>query len=112
MPYLKIQTDGSVENEKQVVEKASTLVASELGKPESYVMVALEPEVAMSFGGEYGSAAFMQLKSIGLDESETEGLSSALGNFAEEELGVDRSRVYIEFADVAGPMWGWKGTTF
>ena len=41
MPYLKIQTNQVVTpNQAQaLINKASKLVASELGKPENYVMV-------------------------------------------------------------------------
>ena len=112
MPYLKIQTNDQVEEEGKLVKEVSRLVASELGKPESYVMVALEPEVTMVMGGQEEKAVFMQLKSIGLQESQTDSLSGALCDFAEEKLGIDDSRVYIEFSNVSGPMWGWKGSTF
>ena len=112
MPYLSIQTNNSVKDEEKLVKEVSSLVASKLGKPESYVMVALQPEVTMVFGGEEGDAVFMQLKSIGLRESETEDLSAALCEFMDKKLGIDSSRVYIEFSNVNGSMWGWKGSTF
>ena len=112
MPYLKIETGSKVEQKEELLTEASHLVASKLGKPESYVMVALEGDVAMVFGGEKKDAVFMQLKSIGLQETQTEELSSALCNFVQEKLGIDSSRVYIEFTDAPGSMWGWKGSTF
>ena len=112
MPYLKIQANKKISDEKEFIEKTSTFIAEELNKPESYVMVLLEPEVKLSFGGNMEPAVFMELKSIGLDENMTGNLSESLCSFAEKELGVSQDRVYIEFKDVEGSMWGWKGDTF
>ena len=114
MPYLKIQTNQDVEDGKklEIVEKASKLVATGLGKPESYVMVALEPSTKMVFAGVAEPTIFMELKSIGLAESKTADLSKSLCDFAEEEFGVNKERIYIEFANANGSMWGWNGRTF
>ena len=80
MPLLKIQTNQSLDNaqQQQLLSDASQLVANELGKPENYVMVAIEPPVPMSFAGNTDPAAYLELKSIGLPESKTTSLSSAL----------------------------------
>ena len=114
MPYLKIQTNQDVEDGKklEIVEKASKLVATGLGKPESYVMVPLEPSTKMVFAGVAEPTIFMELKSIGLAESKTADLSKSLCDFAEEEFGVNKERIYIEFANANGSMWGWNGRTF
>lgn len=113
MPYLKIQTNQDVEDGKklEIVEKASKLVATGLGKPESYVMIALEPSTKMVFAGVGEPTIFMELKSIGLPESKTVDLSKSLCEFAEQYLNVKKERVYIEFANAAGVMWGWNGNT-
>ena len=112
MPYLKLQTSKNVFNKREVIQKLSGIVAEELGKPESYVMVALESEVKMCFGGDTDPAIFMQLKSIGLSESMTDSLSEALCTYASEKLNIDSDRIYIEFTDVDGSFWGWNKSTF
>lgn len=112
MPYLKIQSNKRIENEDEVIKEASRLVAEELGKPESYVMVALEPTVKISMAGTQEPAVFMEVKSIGLPESVTGKLSRALCDFVEEKLGIDQNRVYIVFSDIDRSMWGWNGNTF
>lgn len=113
MPYLRIQTNQPV-NPDQVdalISKASKLVASELGKPESYVMVALAPPMPMLFGGSNEPTAYLELKSIGLPESRTADLSKALCSLM-ADLNISQNRVYIEFADAPRAMWGWDSKTF
>lgn len=114
MPYLKIQTNlqFSEGKRKPVMSKASQLLAKQLGKPESYVMVLMEPGLSMLFGGTSEPTAFLELKSISLPENAVQSLAKALCGFMEEELGVQQERVYIEFSDARGKMWGWNGGTF
>ena len=113
MPYLKIQTNQAVtpDQAQALISKASNLVASELGKPESYVMVAFPPPVPMLFAGTDEPTAYLELKSIGLPESKTANLSKALCNLM-ADLNISPNRVYIEFADAPRAMWGWDGRTF
>lgn len=114
MPYLMIQTNQNIDAAaaKTLLSKASKLVATELGKPESYVMVALEASVPMLFAGDDAPLAYLELKSIGLPESKTASLSAALCNLMEEAVSISKDRVYIEFADAPRAMWGWNGGTF
>jgi phenylpyruvate tautomerase PptA (4-oxalocrotonate tautomerase family) len=114
MPYLKIQTNVNVpENRmKSTMAKLSQLTAKQLGKPESYVMVALQPGIAMMLGGNPDPLAFVELKSIGLPESKTSSLSKAICEALESELNIRKDRIYIEFANADGGMWGWNGGTF
>ena len=113
MPYLKIQTNQIINPDQAdvLISKASKLVASELGKPESYVMVALAPPVPMLFAGSNEPTAYLELKSIGLPESRTADLSKALCHLM-TELNISQNRVYIEFADAPRAMWGWDSKTF
>jgi len=114
MPLLKIQTNTSPDtlDRGKLVQNASALVAGMLGKPEQYVMVSLEHNDAMLFGGSNEPLAYLELKSIGLPESKTADLSARLAALIHDELQVPASRIYIEFADAARHMWGWNGATF
>lgn len=114
MPYLKIQTNLPLTRkaERNILKYASVLVAEQLGKPESFVMVALQADTPMLFAGSDDPLAFLELKSIGLQPSRTKALSEALCQLVEGHLGIDRDRVYVKFIDVKGSMWGWKGDTF
>lgn len=114
MPMLKIQTNQAVAPDRRqaLVSKASQTVATLLGKPERYVMVSLEHNPAMLFGGSDAPLAYLELKSIGLPESKTPQLSSGLATLLHDELGLAADRIYIEFADAPRAMWGWDGATF
>lgn len=114
MPLLRIQTNTELPREQQraLLATASRLVANQLGKPERYVMVALEHNPAMLFAGEEDPLAYLELKSIGLPAAATGSLSRALCELVEEALGISPDRVYIEFSDAAPHMWGWNGGTF
>ncbi|WP_455198697.1 phenylpyruvate tautomerase MIF-related protein [Kaarinaea lacus] len=114
MPYLKIQTNMDVDEEgrKSLLEKASSVVSEQLGKPESYVMVAIDPPRPMLFAGSDEPTAYLELKSIGLPAANTTQISAALCDLITTELSIDKNRVYIEFANAERNMWGWNGATF
>lgn len=114
MPYLKIQTNLPLTRKarKVILKEASALVSHELEKPEGFVMVALEPDVAMLFGGSDDPVAFLELKAVGLPVKKTKMLSKVLCELVEEHLGIASDRVYVKFIDVKHGMWGWQGDTF
>lgn len=114
MPYLRIQTNKDLDDAgaRQFIARASALVAEQLGKPERYVMVALEPPVPMLFAGDNDPVAYLELKSIGLAENQTPELSRALCALVSETLGINQDRIYIEFSNAPRKMWGWNGATF
>ena len=114
MPFLKIQTNRAATQDEQrkLLRSASARVAALLGKPERYVMVSLEYNSAMLFAGSDAPLAYLELKSIGLPANRTDELSEALCALIQQELGIDSDRVYIEFANAVGQMWGWNGETF
>ena len=109
MPYFNVQTNAKVENKSSLIKELSSFIAKELGKPERYVMVSLE-EKNMLFGGSEELCAFVDLRSIGLPE--TRSLSKAICDFLSKSLKIDADRIYINFVDVKGSMWGWNGSTF
>ncbi len=114
MPYLNIQTNADIVPEQQttLLDQASQTVAKMLGKPESYVMIALQAGVAMRFGGSDAPLAYLELKSLGLPRARTAELSAALSELIEQALSIPEARVYIEFSDPERSMWGWNGGTF
>ncbi len=114
MPYFQIQTNLNMSSEQQnsLVKAASTEISKLLSKPESYVMVALQSNVPMLFAGLDNPTALLTLKSIRLPTEKTEVFSQALCLFMENQLQIPKERIYIDFADLTGSMWGWNGRTF
>jgi len=114
MPYLTIQTNRAVSPDRHepLLAAASRLLAKELGKPESYVMVSLNGGVPLLFAGTGEPAAYAELKSIGLPAGQTKSLSRAICGLLEQQLDIPPARVYIEFTDIKGSHWGWNGGTF
>jgi phenylpyruvate tautomerase len=114
MPYLKITTSKSIDAERKhkLLTAASKMVATELGKPEQYMMVSVESQVSMLFGGTEEPCAFLELRGLGLPESKTGKLSELLCGLVESHTGVRRDRVYINFADIKPKLWGWNSKTF
>jgi phenylpyruvate tautomerase len=114
MPLLRITTN--VQTDRAASEKLTTafsaVVSKLLGKPESYVMVILEQDAAMSFAGLTDPCAYLELKSLGLPESRSVEFSAALCDMISDKLGVDSSRTYIEFSSPARHLWGWDRQTF
>jgi phenylpyruvate tautomerase len=114
MPFLRIQSNQPLSDaeSRSLAARASAVVAEQLGKPERYVMTAVESNPAMQFAGSDAPLAYLELKSIGLPESRTADISRALCGMMASATGVDPERVYIEFTDAPRKMWGWNNGTF
>ena len=114
MPLLKIQTNQDLDqlDRSAVLKQLSAVAADMLGKPERYVMVSLEHNPAMLFGGEDAPLAYLELKSIGLPGERTTEFSSRLCELVSGNLQIPAERIYIEFAGAERHLWGWNGGTF
>ncbi len=114
MPYLKITTSKNLDAEQTrgLLTAASQLAARQLGKPERYMMVTADPPAAMVLAGSDAPCAFLELRGIGLPAAKTADLSRALCELVESRLGIPKDRVYLNFVDVPGNLWGWNGATF
>ena len=114
MPYLSIQTNKSLDKSAQATlcQKVSNLVSELLKKPESYVMVAITDSIPMLFSGTDEACAYLELKSIGLPENSCQDFSNALCSLVNDEIAIEKSRIYIEFSNAERHLWGWNSTTF
>jgi phenylpyruvate tautomerase len=113
MPYLSIHTNSLLSNDQQtaLLDAASKIIASELKKPESYVMVSLVPTQQMKFAGEDNPSAFLHLSSIGVPESQRNPLISALTRLVAETFKIKPDRIFVVLEDVQAKLWGWNGAT-
>jgi phenylpyruvate tautomerase len=93
--------------------RLSALLARELDKPEEYVMVMAAPRPDLIFGGTNDPACYAELKNVGsLSPAQVEDLSAKLCGELSTALAVPAARIYIEFTNADGALWGWNGTTF
>jgi phenylpyruvate tautomerase PptA (4-oxalocrotonate tautomerase family) len=113
MPLLSITTNCEISTQADELPRtASRLIAESLGKPERYVMVSLQHNPHMTFAGTRDPLVYLELKSIGLPENKTADLSAALCGLMQKKLGIPADRVYIEFSNAKGSLWGWNNSTF
>ena len=112
MPLLELTTNTTIDDCQHIAQQASKLAAEILGKPESYVMVKIQPEQALIFAGTDEPAAHVKLKSLGLAENSTADFSEKICSFISSQLNINSARIYIEFASPERHMWGWDGKTF
>jgi phenylpyruvate tautomerase len=114
MPYLHFQTSVFLSDGARdaAASEFSQKVAELLAKPESYVQVRIDGGCTMSFGGETGKTAFVELYSLGLDEEAASECSRELCALIEERFSIPADRVYLKMADHPRGMWGWDGQTF
>ena len=112
MPLLELSTNTNIDDTASIAKQASALTADILGKPESYVMVKIQPQQPLIFAGSDEPTAHVKLKSLGLPEKDTAELSAKLCDFINSELGINSTRIYIEFSSPERHMWGWDGRTF
>ncbi|NJN56051.1 MAG: hypothetical protein HC879_00385 [Leptolyngbyaceae cyanobacterium SL_5_9] len=116
MPLIKVQTSVSAPEKSEVeslLKSLSKSLSKHLGKPESYVMTAFEPNVAMTFAGTTDPICYIEVKSVGSMSPElTQVMSRDFCQQINQALGIAGDRTYIEFTDAKGYMWGWNESTF
>lgn len=116
MPLIKVQTSIAAPDKSDVellLKSLSASLARHTGKPESYVMTAFEPGLAMTFGGTTEPVCYIEIKSVGtMSPQQTQSMSQDFCQQVNQAIGVPKNRTYIEFADAKGYMWGWNGSTF
>ena len=100
MPYLTIDTNADVAVTDAMLSEASSLVASTLGKPISYVVVKIDSSRPMAFGGRAETpGALIEMRSIGYGNKKSE-LAEKLTAFAGNHFNADAANVAIHFIDM------------
>ena len=114
MPYLTIETNTIIDQRASdtLLKSTSQFVSTLLGKPEKYVMIRIQPNSNLLFGGTNQPMAYVELKSINLPEDKTTEYSSQLCRYISKQFTIDKSRIYIEFSNAQRNMFGWNGGTF
>jgi len=116
MPLINVYSSAhspAADTVRQLLTDLSSLLAREIGKPESYVMTNLVPRTDMTFAGTFEPVCYAEVKNVGKFKAEqTERISGRLCDLLTQALGVQKSRIYIEFSDATGYLWGFNGGTF
>ncbi len=112
MPYLTVISNQLLDTDSDQLNLLSKTAAQGLNKPESYVMVSIQHNPDMLFAGKKDPLAYCELKSLGLQMSQTAELSNRLCNCLNRLYGINTNRIYIEFSSTARSMWGWNNKTF
>lgn len=115
MPCLQVRVNIKLteQQKKEATLALSKIVASGTGKPEGYVMVIVQDDVAMSFGGTNDPCVFMDLRSIGcIDRKSNKKYSAALSKYWSDTHKIPADRCYISFQNAPGENWGYDGDTF
>ncbi|CAG5130087.1 unnamed protein product [Candidula unifasciata] len=114
MPTFAISTNLKRDQiPKDFLPAASKFIASALGKPESYVLIQVNPDQLMSFGGTDEPCAVISLASIGaVGGDKNRKLAPKLSAFIEQQLGIKQDRFYINIYDIDATACVWDGSTF
>ncbi|TAE54158.1 MAG: hypothetical protein EAZ87_22545 [Nostocales cyanobacterium] len=116
MPLIKVQTSVNSPDKADIeamLKVLSSKLAQHTGKPESYVMTSFQAETPMTFAGNTDPVCYVEIKSVGtMKPEQTRKMSQDFCQEISKSLNVPTNRIYIEFADAQGYMWGWDGRTF
>jgi phenylpyruvate tautomerase len=116
MPLIQVKSSIATPEKstvKSLLKDLSSNLAKHLGKPESYVMTAFEADVSMTMAGTFEPVCYVEIKSVGtMNNAQTKTMSQEFCQQIHDKLGIPTNRIYIEFADAKGYLWGWDSRTF
>lgn len=114
MPTLILNTNLKLDDTKrdELAAALSSFTSSATGKSEQWVMTLIHDACRMSFAGTPAPCAFVEFKSIGLPEDEIPTIAKGLCTLLHDRLGLEPTRVYIEFTSARRQYWSWNGSTF
>ena len=114
MPCLVVRTNATLtaEQKSKATDELSKIISQTTGKPIHYIMVLIEDNVSMRFGGSEEKCVYMEFRSIGcIDRNTNKKHSKAFSEYF-AGLGFDTARIYINFENKAGSDWGYDASTF
>lgn len=115
MPTVKLILSKKLERteKENAALQLTTLVAKELGKPESVTQAVVTDDAVISFGGNFiAPSAFVVVMNIGPIKPEISkklsiGICALLNKY-----GISGQRTYINFCEKHGAEWGWNSEIF
>ncbi len=114
MPYIELKTTATVSAEKAEKLKAELGKAIECfpGKTERWLMLSVEGDKKMWFGGDNSSdSAMVDVCLLGnVDASASEKMTAKICRIIEDELAIAQNRTYIKYSGYQN--WGFNGSNF
>ncbi len=114
MPYIELKTTANISGEKAEALKTAFGKAIECfpGKTERWLMVAVEGDKKMWFGGDNSTdSAMVDVSLLGnVDASASEKMTEKLCRIIENELGISQDRTYVKYSGYQN--WGFNGSNF
>ena len=115
MPCIQIKTNVPVSSETAETLKSSLgqAICCLPGKTEDWLMVTLEDNCSMWFGGSSGRPlAIVEVKVLGdsVDKAGAQQMTQKVSALFQRELAVDPKDLYVRY--LASPDWGWNGANF
>jgi phenylpyruvate tautomerase len=112
MPCLELTTNIRVQHKSALMRSLSDCVCTGLCKAETYMMVIINDEVPMFFGGNEEPVAHVSLSALGLKDDLIRKLAGELTELIQTQAGIESQRIYIVFRDADPGKWAWDGRTF
>jgi len=114
VPLIRIQTNTSLLKDQinPLLISLSQKASEWLDKPEAYVQVILESDMAILFAGSTEPSALIEVRSLGFFGHSIGEITQALSTFIQENIGIPQDRIFINFFDMERKNWGWNGKTF
>jgi phenylpyruvate tautomerase len=109
MPFVRVVHNAGSDKTEALASAISKATASALGKPEMYVCIDCVFNEKLLFGGDNTGAAMIQVQSIGGSCSK---VCESLTTCTSSVLGIDASRIFVNFQNFSGSEWGMNGSTF
>ena len=113
MPFINAKFSGSVSPDKEIgIKSALGDAITLLGKSERYLMVQIQDNCRLYFGGDNSAPiAFFDVSLLhSAPRASYEKLTARLCGIAQEYMGVDGGNVYIKFEETES--WGYNGFMF
>ncbi len=114
MPFIEAKLTVNMDlGKREVLQKKLTKAAAEaLGKPEKFVMVAIEERVPLWMAGEkLTKGAYLAVRLVGdASRDAYTDLTKRICDILAEEFGIAGTAVYVSYHPVES--WGWDGHLF
>ena len=113
MPMIEAKVTSSLPAEKRDVLKAEFGKAiSLMNKPESYLMINLQDNQDLYFGGKkLDKGAYVEVKVLGsVDSGASSKMTAKVCEILDKELGIPGDAVYVSYFGTSN--WGWNGSNF